>query len=70
MISLEKTKKLNEDKKETENNALKIEKLEQEQQELQQKAKTFAAVKCASCGNTLTIPFVYFLCNHDVMCNV
>ena len=55
---------LNEDKKETENNALKIEKLEQEQQELQQKAKTFAAVKCASCGNTLTIPFVYFLCNH------
>ena len=55
---------LTEDKRETENNAQKIEKLELEQKELQQKAKTFASVKCAVCGNSLTLPFVYFMCNH------
>ena len=55
---------LMEDKREAESNALKLQKLEQEQKELQQKAKTFASVKCSTCGNTLNVPFVYFMCSH------
>ncbi|MCQ2817543.1 MAG: hypothetical protein MJ252_09795 [archaeon] len=55
---------LSEDKEETLSNCEKIEKLENEQKELNQKAKTFNSMKCSICNRTLNMPFYVFMCNH------
>ena len=64
---LSKTKEsLTEDQRECEGNMQKIEKLEQEKQELQTKAKTYNFLKCSLCNGQITPPFIYFMCNHAI----
>ena len=52
------------DKKETEENYNKILANDQQLKELQIKAKTYNLSKCATCGQHLDPPFIYFICGH------
>lgn len=64
--SLTKEKKnLDIDKKDFELNFNKLEKINSEVKEIKQKARVFSVSKCTFCNQTISLPAVYFLCNHS-----